>query len=36
MIDDPDKARSLARAICADVKLYNGTAMEAAVVFLVR
>ncbi len=29
MIDDPDQARRLARAICSDIKLYNETALLA-------
>lgn len=28
MIDDPDQARRLARAICADIRLYNEAAIR--------
>lgn len=31
LIDDPDKARRLARAICADIVLYEGARVRAAV-----
>ncbi|MDP1828682.1 MAG: hypothetical protein Q8L48_35780 [Archangium sp.] len=31
MIDEADKARRLARAICADVMLYNGTVKDAPI-----